>query len=158
MKEGLLLEKRINMGVETNPTQLLIFTDGGSRGNPGPAAIGVSVVNQDGLVIYELNKTIGYATNNIAEYQAFLASAVWLRKHLSQTSPLPHLIIWQIDSLLVVEQLNKRWKIKDKNLSLIAQQIWQQLGSVGIPYQIKYIPRELNKRADWLVNQALDHQ
>jgi len=139
-----------------NASKLTIFTDGGSRGNPGPAAVGVSALNQDQQVLFEASQTIGRATNNVAEYRAFLQSLLWLTDYLKTASPLPQHITWQLDSKLVVEQLNKRWRLKDENLALIARQIWQLLTILTVSYEIKYVPREQNKRADWLVNQALD--
>jgi ribonuclease HI len=141
----------------TPQSSVIIYTDGGSRGNPGPAAIGVSAIDENSQTLFEASKTIGIATNNIAEYQAFLESITWLDAFLKETQPLPHSITWKLDSKLVVEQLNKNWKLRDQNLAKIAQQIWKILDNITLPYQITHVPREQNKRADWLVNQALDH-
>lgn len=142
--------------MSSQPT-ITIFTDGGSRGNPGPAAIGVSAIDQEKQTLFELGQTLGTATNNVAEYQAFLSSVEWLVKYLKTASPLPHHITWKLDSKLVVEQLNKRWKLKDSNLALIAREIWLLLEQITIKFEIVHIPREQNQRADWLVNQALDN-
>jgi ribonuclease HI len=133
--------------------QLEIFTDGGSRGNPGEAAIGV-VVREGDTILYESGKTIGIATNNEAEYQAILHSLFWLesQKQVCATST----ITWKLDSKLVVEQLSKRWKIKEPRMLTFAQQAWKLLEKIGLSYKIKHIPREENSHADALVNQALD--
>jgi len=130
-----------------------IFTDGGSRGNPGSAAIGVVVKNGD-TVVYEAGKTIGVATNNEAEYQAILHSIEWLQ---SAGTALPlTAITWKLDSKLVVEQLSKRWKIKEPRMLLYAQTAWTALAQLKVNFKITHIPREQNAHADALVNQALD--
>ncbi|MBU0978925.1 MAG: ribonuclease HI family protein [Patescibacteria group bacterium] len=134
-------------------SELIIHTDGGSRGNPGPAGIGV-VVFCDNQVIYKQSNTIGSATNNQAEYQAFLSSLDWLLSHQSKLNPTR--VIWKLDSLLVVEQINQNWKIKLPHLKIMAQEAWQGLKKLTCEYQIGYVPREENAYADSLVNQALD--
>jgi len=135
-------------------SKFYIFTDGGSRGNPGPAALGVYVADENGSVVYEQGTYLGICTNNEAEYDAFLASAQWLTAiGLAQN---PGHIIWQLDSKLVVEQLNKKWKIKEDRLRTKAQSIWQLLATITIPFTISHVLREKNQEADRLVNQALD--
>lgn len=132
---------------------LTIHTDGGSRGNPGQAAVGV-VVLQNGTVIAELKKSIGVATNNEAEYAAVLHSLSWL--HTEATHLSPSEIIWKLDSKLVVEQLSKNWKIKEPRMMELAKKCWAELQTVGCPYRFVHVPRAENKDADALVNQALD--
>ncbi|MDQ5951443.1 MAG: ribonuclease [Patescibacteria group bacterium] len=132
---------------------LTIHTDGGSRGNPGQAAIGV-VVFQDGTTIAELKQTIGVATNNEAEYQAVLHSLEWLANH--QFSESPTEVLWKLDSKLVVEQLSKNWKIKEPRMMDLAQKCWQALNALRMQHRFIHVPRAENKEADALVNQALD--
>lgn len=143
---------------------LTIFTDGGSRGNPGPAGIGFSAVKAEKEVqqqstgaqvdeLYFFQQAIGQATNNEAEYQAFIASLEWL---LQQDFTDIEMIVWKLDSKLVVEQLNKNWKVKDARMREFAQQAWQLLDQLDVEYSILHVRRELNKRADELVNAALD--
>lgn len=143
---------------------LTIFTDGGSRGNPGPAGIGLSVISSEQEVdkqstgvqeneIFVFQKAIGEATNNEAEYRAFIASLNWL---LDQDLIETEKIIWKLDSKLVVEQLNQNWKVKDARMREYAQQAWEKLDQLSLPYSILHVRRELNKRADELVNAALD--
>ncbi len=133
--------------------EITIFTDGGSRGNPGPAGIGVVAMNGP-EVIFEQGKTIGVATNNDAEYQAFLLSLEWL---LTQKDVLAiSKITWKLDSKLVVEQLNRKWKIKEPRIQEYAKKCWIQLSQLNLPFYIKHVLREENKHADMLVNQALD--
>jgi ribonuclease HI len=139
-------------------SQLSIKTDGGSRGNPGSAAWAFVVYDaHTQAVIAEDKLCIGIATNNEAEYQAFLASTKWVVAQCEQpTEAKPTHINWQLDSKLVVEQLNKKWKIKEPRMAEYAAQIWKLLVKAGITYTITHIPREQNKDADALVNQALD--
>lgn len=133
---------------------LVIHTDGGSRGNPGPAAIGITASFDNKPPIYEFSSTIGSTTNNQAEYQAFLQSLNWWL----QLSEKPNLekIVWKLDSKLVVEQLNRRWKIKEPSLKPLATEIWSKLDQLNVAYKIIHVPREMNRRADALLNQALD--
>ncbi len=133
--------------------ELQINTDGGSRGNPGPAAIGV-VVYHHNEVIHEIKKTLGVATNNEAEYQGFLVSLEWLLsfQDLSQVEK----VVWKLDSKLVVEQLQRNWKIKEPRMRQFAEQAWLLLEQLKCAYDITYVPRAENAAADALVNQALD--
>ncbi len=134
-------------------TKLIVHTDGGARGNPGPAGIGVVILDQD-QVVFEIGEFIGEKTNNEAEYLAFLTSAKVITEKIQLWQPTE--IEWQLDSKLVVEQLNRKWKIKEPRMSEFAQEIWQHLKMLSIPYKIVHIPRALNAAADALVNQALD--
>jgi len=133
-----------------------IFTDGGSRGNPGPAAIGVWAQDEQKKQLFQASVYIGQATNNIAEYQALITSAELLLERFSTLNP--EKISWFLDSKLVVEQLNKKWKIKQEHIQVLAEQAWKLLNQLAVPYTINHIPREKNKMADSLVNQALDLQ
>ena len=133
--------------------KLRIHTDGGSRGNPGPAAVGV-VVYQDLITapLFEYGATIGTTTNNVAEYSALLRAFQWLEK-----CPLhPDLVEFFLDSQLVVEQMNGRYKIKDVRLGNLKRQIDYLRSLFKYPIVFYYIPREKNKHADQLVNNALD--
>lgn len=132
--------------------QFVIYTDGGSRNNPGQAAIGVSVVNQAGEEIYSASHAIGIATNNEAEYQAFITSLDWVHQHSSEITALE----WRLDSQLVVQQLQGNWKVKEARLQHLVSQAQHSLRQLQFPYTIVYVPRAQNARADQLVNQALD--
>ncbi len=137
-------------------TNLIVYTDGGARGNPGPAGIGVFVTSGDGKEVFSAGKYIGVSTNNEAEYSAFSDSLDWLLTY-AQQNPVAG-VVWKLDSMLVVEQLNKKWKIKEPRLHVFAQAIWQKLSELSCPYKITHVPRAENKEADLLVNQALDLQ
>ncbi len=132
---------------------LKIFTDGGARGNPGPAALGI-VVFQNDEEIFRTGKFLGTNTNNEAEYSAVLESLKWIDQY-AQKGSLTH-VDWRLDSLLVVEQLNRKWKIKEVRLLDFAQNIWQELQKHSFSYTIQHVPRAQNAIADSLVNQALD--
>ncbi len=91
-----------------------LFTDGGSRGNPGPAAIGIILFDEDNKLVWFDSKYIGNATNNIAEYKAILHGLNTYSKLVSETDE--HELICHLDSELVVKQLNGEYKVKDANL------------------------------------------
>lgn len=140
-------------------TELAINTDGGSRGNPGPAAIGVVVVDQNHNVVFEASKYLGTQTNNEAEYQAFLTSLEWLIAQCAGESPVVDKntrVTWRLDSKLVVEQLLGNWKVKLPHLKVFVTSAQKHLRQLPCSYQILHVPREENTAADALVNQALD--
>ncbi|NCN06316.1 MAG: ribonuclease HI family protein [Candidatus Pacebacteria bacterium] len=134
--------------------KLCVFSDGGSRGNPGPAAVGV-VCYQDKKIVFEFGKLLGETTNNVAEYTAVIEGLKRLQKLLESNSGVTQ-VLWQLDSKLVVEQLARRWKIKEPHLQQLATTCWQALDELKIPCTFVHIPREKNSYADGLVNTALD--
>ncbi|MBI4067599.1 ribonuclease HI family protein [Candidatus Gottesmanbacteria bacterium] len=141
---------------------LNIYTDGGARGNPGPAAIGVVVMDENGKKIKEMGKKIGETTNNVAEYMALIEALMWVNNNpistnnpITQSTSKPK-IIFYLDSTLVVNQLNGMFKVKNGNLRDLIVKIRQLEQSVGGNIIYTYIPREKNWHADKLVNQALD--
>lgn len=136
---------------------LFIYTDGGARGNPGPAAIGVVVKNEKQEILARLFRKIGEATNNVAEYKAVIAALEWLRNNQIIQLSNNQIIQFFLDSALVVNQLNGLFKVKNgdlRNLLVQVRQLEQELGG-NISYQL--IPREKNWQADALVNKALDN-
>lgn len=128
-----------------------IFTDGGARGNPGPAA-GAFVVLQSGEVIAKGSKYLGTATNNEAEYQAVILALEWLsiKKNKAQE------VQFFLDSELVVRQLNKSYKVKSQNLKPLYHKV--KLLQKNLGYEIKFyaVKRDKNKLADKLVNIEID--
>ncbi len=128
-----------------------IHTDGGSRGNPGNAAIGI-VVEVEKKIVWEKSKAIGVTTNNVAEYTAVVEAL----DYLSSLSPAPESVHFYLDSLLVVQQLSKRYKINSEPLLLLAQKSWQLIDTLGCPVEFTHVLRDKNKQADALVNKALD--
>ena len=130
--------------------KIVIYTDGGARGNPGPA--GAGVVIQDGGKTYEFKKFLGEKqTNNWAEYEAVaLALHEAKKKGLTGRS-----IEVRLDSQLVAEQLSGNWKIKEAGLKSQAAKVRALLADFP-KHEFVYIPREQNKEADRLVNEAVD--
>ncbi len=134
-----------------------IFTDGGSRGNPGHAATGLVIESENGTILHQAGEYVGVTTNNEAEYQAILQASTWLNQHNADLEKQGFIkLSFFLDSKLVVEQLNRNWKIKEPRMAVWAERCWQQLKSLSLPYTISHIPREQNSAADALVNQALD--
>ncbi|MFC1727191.1 ribonuclease HI family protein [Patescibacteria group bacterium] len=135
-----------------------VFADGGSRGNPGPAAVGFLVKDGSGQVVVRQGKYIGQATNNVAEYSAVIEALKWIKKNkqLLKFSVSQGPITFYLDSLLVVNQLNGLYKIKNadlRNLIIKVRALEEEIGK-GFFYQ--HIPRLRNKEADALVNQSLN--
>ena len=126
-----------------------VFTDGGARGNPGPAAIGVVVQDEQGRTVYELGRTIGETTNNVAEYRAVIGALEWIK-----SQPRPAVVNFYSDSTLVVNQLQGLWKIKQAHLKPLIDEV-RRLAE-GLIVTFTAIPRAQNEAADALVNQALD--
>jgi ribonuclease HI len=126
-----------------------IFSDGGARGNPGPAAIGAVISSEDGKVLEEISKTIGETTNNQAEYQAIIAGLEAAERLGAEA------VECFLDSELVVKQLKHEYKVKNKELAPLFVKVHNlSLKFKKISYT--HVPRERNKEADRLVNEALD--
>lgn len=126
-----------------------LYTDGGARGNPGPAGIGGVIYNEEGRIVAEVSEYIGETTNNQAEYQALLQT---LTKAQAMGATEAECFL---DSLLVVKQMNREYKIKDKNLAPLAVQIHNLTVKIG-RVSFTHVPREKNTVADRLVNRAID--
>ena len=137
--------------------KFIIFTDGGSRGNPGPAAIGAIFQNAKGEAIKKYGETIGEATNNQAEYRAAIFALKKAKQLFGKKKIGAMEFELRLDSDLVVQQLNHRYKIKEPELQPLFLEIWNLLIDFG-PVKFVYIPREQNFEADRLVNQALDSE
>lgn len=131
--------------------ELIIYTDGASRGNPGNAAYGFTVSDKKGKLIYQEGRYIGFSTNNVAEYTGVLRALTYVERNISETS----LVEVFADSRLIVEQLSGNFKIKNVSLKKIYQQIKNLEKGIGI-ITYTHIYREKNQKADELANQALD--
>jgi probable phosphoglycerate mutase len=126
-----------------------LFTDGGARGNPGPAAFGYVLEAEDGTVLAAHGERIGVATNNVAEYRALVAG---LEKAIALSVPEVEVVS---DSELLVKQMNGEYKVKNealRALSLQASRLAREIGNVSYTA----VRREHNEHADRLVNEALD--
>ncbi len=127
-----------------------IFTDGGARGNPGPAAYGF-VIKDEGKLLKEGFGKIGIATNNVAEYTAVIEALKFLENNFKGQD-----LDFYIDSQLVVSQLTGKFKVKNADIRELVLKVKQLEGSFkGVTYT--HIPREKNTQADALVNLALDN-
>jgi ribonuclease HI len=133
-----------------------IFTDGASRGNPGPAGIGVIIYDNNGFILESYKEFIGEATNNQAEYKALLKSTE-LAKKLAEGGEIQiDKIEFYADSQLIVNQVTYDYQIKEPDLALLNNKFHVRMKKLGIPYTITYIEREQNKAADRLANLAID--
>ncbi len=138
--------------------KIIIYTDGGSRGNPGPAAVGVMFCNEKGQSIKEYSEYIGdNLTNNEAEYKAVIFALKKFKavfgKKLAKNSE----IEIRSDSELLVKQINAQYKILNENIQPLFLEIWN-LKFDFKKLKFKQISRDKNKQADRLVNEALDAQ
>lgn len=133
---------------------IVVHTDGGSRGNPGPAACAF-VVEDNELKIYKGSKYLGIQTNNYAEYQGVILALNWLTSQSTIKNP-RQTVFFYLDSELVVKQINGFYKVKDTNLKKLFVEIVTMLKKFDNNILFKNIRRENNKVADFLVNEELD--
>ncbi len=136
---------------------VFVYTDGGARGNPGPAAFGVYIENEKGETLLALGKTIGVSTNNIAEYTGILEAFNWLLEN-KQTLDSDCTVNFYMDSLLAYSHIKKIYKIKNDKLREIILQIWSKEKELALPVFYNHVRREGNTKADSLVNLALDNK
>lgn len=129
-----------------------IYTDGGSRGNPGPAAVAFVVKNERNRVIAKKARYIGRTTNNVAEYTAVIEALRWI---FSNASLVKNCDLY-LDSQLVANQLNGSYKIKDPKLRNLVIKVRILEAEVGKPISYHFISRRLNRAADLLVNEILN--
>jgi ribonuclease HI len=131
---------------------LHLRVDGGARGNPGPAALGVVIEDDQGMKLRTFHRWLGVATNNQAEYLALIdglkAVADWKPDRLEV----------YLDSKLVVEQVNGRWKVREPELKELHRQATELLKPFGETANVRHVRREANRGADKLVNIALDER
>lgn len=133
-------------------SRLVVQGDGGSRGNPGQAAYGFAIFDNEKNVLFKEGKRLGVTTNNVAEYSAVVNALKWIEKNMSTVAE----IEFYLDSLLVASQMSGLYKVKHpdmKKLYLEAKNIENNLAAKVSYFQV---PRAQNKIADKLVNDALD--
>lgn len=131
--------------------KVTIYTDGGSRNNPGPAATGIVIKNESGQVLAAYGEYLGIQTNNYAEYSAII-SALKKAQELGATE-----VQCIADSKLVIEQLKGNWRVKEPTLQKLWLQAWNLLQSFK-KYSLAHTLRAGNKEADAEVNKILDAQ
>jgi ribonuclease HI len=126
------------------------YTDGASRGNPGESGIGIILKRENGSVIRSAAGYIGKTTNNVAEYQALMA-CIAMTKQLNCT----RLVVYS-DSELMVRQMKKVYRVKDKNLKKLYALINEELSSAPFSFDIHHVERAENHEADSLANAGID--
>ena len=139
-------------------TNLEVYCDGGSRGNPGPAAVGIVIkkdnqINRESGKQIEISKYIGKATNNQAEYRAVIEALQYINETYGDNDIEVNFLL---DSKLVVEQLNQRYKLKNEGLKPLFFEIHNLIKKLSKKISFTHIPREKNVEADKLVNVAID--
>lgn len=135
----------------------IIHTDGGSRGNPGPAALGVVIEASDGSLKKEYGEYIGEKTNNEAEYRAVISALKKLKSLIGKDKAGDADVLVHADSELLVKQMNGEYKISDKNIQAWFIEIWNLKLDFG-KVTFTHVFREQNKAADRMVNLALDKE
>jgi len=133
----------------------ILYTDGGSRGNPGRAALGVVIANEKGEALKKYGQEIGETTNNEAEYQALIFGLKKIKQVFGKDKMKQAQLEVRLDSELIVNQLNHEYKIEEPNMQKLFLQVWNLMLDFG-PIKFVAIAREQNKEADRLVNEALD--
>jgi ribonuclease HI len=134
-----------------NPAEVIVYIDGGARGNPGPAGYGVRVEQPDGTLVEEFSASIGVATNNVAEYRGLIAALEWAKAHgYSQV----HV---HSDSKLLVEQMLGNYKVKHPGLQPLHAKALLRVVEIG-SVTFEHVARANNAHADRLANEAMDSQ
>ncbi len=129
---------------------LIVNTDGGARGNPGPAGAGVVFRDEQNKIIGEYKKYLGAQTNNFAEYQALILALTEAQKLGAEILKI------NMDSELIVRQMQGRYKIKEPTLKILAQEVFKLMQKFK-NVEFHHVFRESNKEADKLVNEAIDN-
>ena len=133
--------------------KIIVYTDGGARGNPGPSGIGVQILNEADEVLGELSEYIGEATNNVAEYTALKRALEHLLTMSIDSKAMK--VICRLDSQLVERQLNGAYKVKDQTLKTYFDAIKVLLDNFA-SVTFEHVRREENQEADRLANEAMD--
>jgi probable phosphoglycerate mutase len=130
-------------------SDIVVYIDGGARGNPGPAGFGVRIETPDRTLIEEFCESIGVATNNVAEYRALIAALEWARKHGHRR------VHVRSDSLLLVQQMLGKYKVRNAGLQPLharARRLADEIERVTF----EHVGRAMNAHADRLANLAMD--
>ncbi|MDO8583394.1 MAG: ribonuclease HI family protein, partial [bacterium] len=146
----------LNYSTEFMIKILNIFTDGGARGNPGPSAIGVYMEDEKNKNVAGFGKTIGTATNNVAEYKAVVEALNWIIENKKELA-IGAKITFHLDSRLVCSQIIGLFQVKNADLRNLLFDVREREAQVNFPIYYKNIPREQNAKADAFVNEALDN-
>lgn len=131
-----------------------VYTDGGSRGNPGPSGFGLVIYDDQNNIIYQESTFLGIKTNNEAEYSGIISAIKWVEQNFSKLNI--DQVTFFADSQLLIRQLQGVYKVKSPNLVPLFQQAKKTLNQMNLNYQFNDIRREYNQLADELANQAMD--
>lgn len=145
----------LRMSGEAKKEKVIIYTDGGSRGNPGPAAVGAVIKDAKGHTLKSYGQTIGRRTNNEAEYEAVLFALKKVKQLYGKARVRNLTLEFRLDSELVARQLSGTYKVEEERLFPLFMKIHNFQVEFG-PLRFAHVPRARNKEADALVNEALD--
>ena len=135
--------------------KLIVYTDGGARGNPGPAALGVVIQDANGHTIKKYGEALGVKTNNEAEYAAVVSALKKIKALYGGAKTEKMAIEMRMDSEFVMKQLNGEYKIEEERLFPFFIKVWNLKMDFG-KISFAHVPREKNREADRMVNEALD--
>lgn len=138
--------------------KIIIYTDGGARGNPGIAGAGAFITDGEGNCVKEVHRALGVRTNNWAEYEAVVLGFETLKKLFKKEDLKKLEIEIRMDSELVQRQLTGKYRVKDADLKLQFAKLKEVIGCDFSPIKFTHIRREENKEADRLSNEAMDSQ
>ena len=137
----------------SNNADYIIYTDGASKGNPGPSSVGVAIYDSAGVSLKDCFKAIGRATNNVAEYQAVIFALKKIKALYGKKKAKESVVLINSDSKLLVKQLNGEFRLKDEKIKELFIDVWNEKMDFK-KVLFNQIPREKNERADALANQA----
>ena len=136
--------------------QINVYTDGGSRGNPGHSGYGLVIYDDNQKILFKESKYLGIKTNNEAEYSGLVGALTWLNQN-QQSFDLSQ-INFYADSQLMIRQMQGLYKVKADNLKPLFQQAKEIINTISAPIYFKDVRRELNELADELANEAMDRK
>ncbi len=134
--------------------EISVYTDGGSRGNPGPAGFGLVIHDEQRRIIYQQSTFLGHQTNNEAEYSGLIAALEWIANNHQKLNI--KAVTFYSDSELLVRQLTGIYKVKSSNIKPLYAIAKNLLEQINLPYKFHHLYRESNSLADRLANQAMD--
>ena len=136
--------------------KIITYTDGGSRGNPGPAASGIYILTDKEKELTRFGKYLGTNTNNFAEYTAIIEALAWILTHREELEEAIDGIECRMDSQLACRQLSGMYKVKHPQIKILFDEVQRYQQALGVPFAFVHVPREQNKIADAQVNITLD--
>lgn len=134
----------------------ILYTDGGARGNPGNAGVGIVITDEVGQMIHEASKALGEATNNEAEYHGVIFGLEQIKEVVGMEELKLAQVELRMDSQLVARQITKKYKIKEPRMKDLWLMVQDLLGKYIPNFSVVEIPREENTEADRLANEAMD--